>query len=278
MVLQGILGAVCISIFSVFALVSMPETKIFFQRTEITEAVTEESTYIYEEQNTVTEVTTEETSSVPKSSGKIVVIDPGHQRVGNSEQEPIGPGATETKNKVTYGTEGVKSGIAEYELNLSVSLKLKDKLENMGYTVILTRENNDVDISNMERAEIANNVNADAFVRIHADDSENSEVKGAMTICQTPSNPYNGELHKESYALSEAVLNNIVSATGAEKRNVWQTDTMSGINWAKVPCTIVEMGFMSNHEEDMLLATEDYQYKMAEGIAKGIDEYLRNKE
>lgn len=50
---------------------------------------------------------------------------------------------------------------------------------------------------------------------------------------------------------------------------------MSGINWAKVPTTIIEMGFLSNSEEDKLLSSQDYQEKIVKGIAKGIEEFLK---
>lgn len=206
----------------------------------------------------------------------VIVIDPGHQTRGNSSKEPIGPGASETKAKVTGGATGVSTGQTEYNLNLKVALKLRDALEEKGYTVIMTRTTNDVDMSNSERAKIANEAGAAAFIRIHANSVDSSSVKGVLTMCQTSSNPYNGDLASESYKLSKAVLDNFVDATGAVNKGVTRTDTMSGINWCTVPTTIVEMGFLSNPEEDELMATEEYQDKMVAGMVNGIIEYLGN--
>lgn len=209
-----------------------------------------------------------------KSGGRTVVIDAGHQERGNNEKEPIGPGAAEKKPKVASGTTGVATKIPEYKVTLQVAKKLEGLLSDRGYNVIMVRNENNVNISNAERAEVANRANADAFVRIHCNGAESSSVTGALTMCQTQNNKYCGALHDKSRQLSKCVLNALCEKTGAKNRGVSETDSMSGINWCKVPVTIVEMGFMSNPDEDRKLCDDGYQDKLAAGIANGIDNYF----
>lgn len=210
----------------------------------------------------------------PSKTGLMVAIDAGHQSKGNSEKEPIGPGAAEMKAKVAGGTSGVASGVPEYQLTLDVSLRLRDELQARGYEVYMVRETNEANISNAERALLAADAGADLLIRIHANGSENSSAKGIMTICPTAQNPYCGAVYAGSRSLAEKVLHHMLAQTGAESKGVWETDTMSGINWSAIPVTIVEMGFMSNPEEDMLMQTDQYQDQLVQGMADGIDAYF----
>ena len=219
-----------------------------------------------------TEESTQETSNV--GEGKLICIDAGHQATPNTDTEPVGPGAEDKKAKVSAGNTGVTTGTEEYELNLEVALKLQSALEARGYTVKMIRTSNDVDISNAARAELANSDKADAFIRIHANGSTDTNASGVMTVCQTKDNPYNADIYDSCKRLSADVLSGMVAATGANSEGVWETDSMSGINWCKVPVTIVEIGYMTNSEEDQKLVTSDYQNLLAKGIADGIDAYF----
>ena len=192
------------------------------------------------------------------------------------KQKQIGPGASETKAKVTDGAIGVSTGQKESELNLKVSQMLEQELTKKGYNVIMTRTEENVNMSNSERAQIANNANATAFIRIHANSADSSSAKGVLTMCQTSQNKYNGNLADKSYSLSKSIVDNVAKTTNTQNRGVTRTDDMSGINWGKVPATIVEMGFLSNSDEDKLLADENYQKKIVNGIINGLEEYLNS--
>ena len=216
----------------------------------------------------------EDTSYVQETNGTkgiLVAIDPGHQRRGNSSQELLGPGTSETKAKVAGGTSGVATGVPEYELTLDISFLLRDELMSRGYEVFMIRESHDVDISNRTRAEMATEAGAHIFVRVHANGNTNSAVNGILTISPTKKTPYIPALYSRSLALSQCILDEMLATTGAKNMGIWETDTMTGINWSTMPVTIIELGFMTNPEEDRLMQTADYQQKLVDGIANGID-------
>jgi N-acetylmuramoyl-L-alanine amidase len=205
---------------------------------------------------------------------KKIAIDAGHQSIGNNEKEPIGPNSSISKPKVSFGTQGVSSGVAEYELNLTIALKLKEELRDRGYDIFMIRETNDVDLSNKERAEMANESGSDLFIRIHADSSTNPDVTGTSTLYPSEDNPYVSNLSKDSYALSIFLVDAICEQTGSKNRGAIARDDMSGINWCSLPVSIIEMGFLSNQTEDTLMQTEEYQDKIVQGISDGIDNYF----
>lgn len=209
------------------------------------------------------------------SMGTVICLDPGHQSRGNNEKEPNGPGSSTMKTKVAGGTSGTYSGVAEYELTLAIGLQLRDELQNRGYTVVMTRESNEVNLSNKERADIATEAGADLTIRIHADGVDNSSVSGASVLSPTTSNPYIADLAGASWQLSECILNAYCEATGMKNRGVTGNDTMTGINWSTNPVALIELGFMTNATDDANMQDATYQERMVYGIANGVDVYLQ---
>ncbi len=210
-----------------------------------------------------------------QKKGILIALDPGHQgwHVDMSATEPNAPGSGVMKAKATSGTSGTYSGIPEFQLCLDISLMLKSELESRGYDVLMTREDNDTAISNSERATLANDAGADISVRIHANGSEDPGAKGALALITSPDNPYTGGLYGDSARLAEQVLSAYCAATGLLNQGIQLNDTMTGINWSQIPVMILEMGFMTNEDDDLKMADPDFRIKMVQGIADGIDHY-----
>ena len=240
------------------------------ETTKSTEIVKEETAA-----STESEQTTESTEEVSNEKGILVALDPGHQspNVDMSATEPNAPGSSEMKRKATGGTTGQYSGIPEYELNMDIARMVKEALIAEGYDVILTREDNETAISNAERATLANDAGADIAVRIHANGSEDSSVNGALVLIGSQNNSYVGSLYDDSYQLAQSVLNAYCETTGMANLGIQTNDTMTGINWSQIPVVILEMGFMSNQQDDLNMANDEYRQKMVDGIVKGINAY-----
>ena len=215
----------------------------------------------------------------PKQEKRIkIAIDAGHQKQQMTKQEAIGPGSDRTKPMVSSGTEGVVTKRNEYQVNLEVSLKLKSELIVRGYDVYMIRETNDVSLSNKKRALMANESGSGILLRIHCNSADSQSANGALTMSPTSSNRYCRSIAADSQRLSKCVVSTLCRRTGAKNRGVTQTDEMTGINWSKIPVTIVEMGFMSNPDEDQKLSDSHYQTMLAEGIADGVDRYYQRGE
>lgn len=206
-------------------------------------------------------------------SGKVICIDPGHQSVVEQKQVPIAPGAKEKGQDFALGTRGVKSGVYEYELVMDVSLKLRDELKALGATVLLTRERHDVLLSNIDRAKMANEANADVFIRIHCDGLDDSSVKGLSVLYPGDKYIKDEDMLAKSYKLSEYVYKSAVASANAKGRGLVERSDLIGFNYSTVPSTLIELGFMTNPDEDRLLNTAEYQDKLVEGMAEGILDY-----
>lgn len=205
-------------------------------------------------------------------SGITIGLDPGHQAHGNNEQEAVAPGSSETKPKVSSGTAGVSSGVSEYVVNLAVGLKLRDILEDLGANVLMTRESNDVNISNAERAQMMNSAGVDLVVRLHCDGEDDASRNGAFILI--PVGPYAAEIEGASRSAAEAVLSAFVAETGARNLGLSERDDQTGFNWSTVPVINIEMGHMSNPAEDERLVSDSYQQLCAQGIANGLVDYF----
>ena len=251
------------------------------QMEETTEEVSEAETETETETQSETEAVSEEeqTENAESQTEKIMVaIDASHQGADAdlTEEEPVGPGSETMIKGFSEGISGTATGLEENELNLEVATKLKDILEERGYEVFMTREDADTQLSEVERAELVNASDAQILISLHANGGDDSSERGACAQAPSYENPYitDTDLVKKSNALGDIVLQSYCDKTGLTDKGLYNIDSRAQINWSKIPVIVLEMGFMSNTEDDTYMAEDTNQQKMAEGIADGIDLYF----
>lgn len=205
-------------------------------------------------------------------NGKTIGIDAGHQKFRDNEPEPIGPGSKRTKIRMSEGSKGIKTGTAEYKITLIVALKLSKLLKEAGAEVVMTRTTNDANLSNKERAEMMNRAEVDIWIRLHCDASNSSRQNGARVII--PSDKSNPDIYNESKALGESVLESFCEETGAKNNSITKRSDQTGFNWSSRPVITLEMGYLSNVQDDLKLNRDSYQNDCAEGIFIGVIDYF----
>lgn len=250
----------------VWTRIVMENTSFYVLNSEV-EVVEQVSTAVDESDGVAT--------SGDASRAKIIVIDPGNQAASSVSAEEIGPGSSETKACATAGITGSTFGTKESELNLKYALLLKSELESRGYQVIMTRETNDVDLSNKQRADIANSSSASAYIRIEMNSSSNSELNGVMAVCMTQNSPYNSSLYQDSRALATRILQGITESVSVNNCGIFETEQMTAINWSSIPVAEIHLGFLTNATDEGNLISEEYQNKLVLGIADGIDYFIK---
>ncbi|MHB9924492.1 N-acetylmuramoyl-L-alanine amidase family protein [Clostridium botulinum] len=210
-----------------------------------------------------------EDKSKENLKNKIIVIDPGHANRSNLELERVSPDSEEKKIKDGGGADGVNSKTPEYLIAMDVASKLKETLQKEGYTIIMTKNKHSESLGNIERAEVGNKNNANLVIRIHADSADLEDAKGASILVPSKKG-YASEINELSKKYGGILLSEMVASANMNNRGVVEREDMTGFNWSKVPVVLVEMGFLSNAEEDKLLNTEEYRIKIVQGLIEGI--------
>ena len=203
--------------------------------------------------------------------GMVVGIDPGHcvtPETGKGHRELMSPHSDETKPLYTTGTSG--ANVTEEKLNLTVGLQLRDALETLGAEVVMTREVSEITISGIERCEIANEAEADVAVHIHADGNNDPSVHGVSVLVPAADLLGTPSILDESARLGELMVDAVATETGAKNRGTVPRSDMTAFNFSEVPSVLIEMGFMTNPEEDALLETPEYQAKIVTGMANSL--------
>lgn len=157
-------------------------------------------------------------------------------------------------------------GYRESDLNLQVAKKVESKLKSKGIDVKMSR-NSDIFYSLSERAEMANDYGADAFVSIHQNSAEAKSANGIET--------YYNRNKEEDKPLSNDIQTQVISQTGANNRGVKNAEFTVLVK-SKMISALVECGFITNELEVKKLSDSSYQDKLATGIANGIEEYLKS--
>ena len=203
--------------------------------------------------------------------GHIICLDPGHcvtEEAGKGYREPISPLSDETKPRYLSGTRG--ASLTEEQLNLQVALKLRDALEALGAEVVMTREVSEISLPNTERCRIANESGADVHVHIHADGSESTSANGVSVLIPDGDLLGTPSIVEESARLGQLMVDCVSEATGAKNRGTVPRSDLTGLNFSEIPSVFIEMGFMTNPEEDALLSSGEYQDKIVAGMANSL--------
>lgn len=204
-----------------------------------------------------------------------ICIDPGHQLHPNFCKELIAPQSSKMKFKCAPGVIGIRTKVSEQFLNLCISKKLADLLLNEGTDVVLTREEENVDISNIQRAEIANKSSADLCIKIHRNGIRNSLKffgflrSGIQTLC--PTDKYlDSDICEKSKVIGYHIHRRLVLHTKLKNLGIVYREDITSFNWSKIPSILLELGYLTNKNDEKLLIDDKFQEKICLAIYEGL--------
>lgn len=194
----------------------------------------------------------EEDSLLADGNGRIVVLDPGH---GGSDWGAIGP-----------------TGVSEKSVSLAVSLKAQRLLTDAGYQVVMTRTT-DIDVAAPgvpDAAELQARVdkappNAELFISVHCNAFSNSNANGVET--------YHAPNAVKGSRLARLLNEELLRLGGLNNRGV-KAARFYVMTHSQCPASLIELGFITNPREEKLLASSDYQQKLAQAITNAVNRYF----
>ncbi len=185
-----------------------------------------------------------------KTDEIVIVVDPGH-----GGEDP--------------GKVGVND-VLEKDINLQIAMKVKDLLEEVGITVVMTREDDKVPERKKEdlnqRVELINKTSPTLALCIHQNSYTSPEIFGAQVFYHTKTS--------EAIDIASSVQESLLSIDANNKREIKKNDTYYMLKYSDVPTIIVECGFLTNPAEAEKLQSEEYQYEIAFAICEGIIKWL----
>lgn len=191
-------------------------------------------------------------SKTIKQKGKVtIVIDPGH---GGTDSGAI-----------------TESGLKEKELNLKVAKRLQSLLGSTNYEIIMTRTRDEY-VKLVDRASMANDEDAEIFLSIHFNSSENQEAKG-IEVLYAAAGGIDIKTVEQS-TLARELLNAVIKETGAENRGIKNRPDLVVLNKTKNVAALAELGFMSNPDDYKDITEDAYLDKLATGLYKGLNNYI----
>ncbi len=183
----------------------------------------------------------------------------------------------------TEGGEGNELNRSDYtimidpageQLHFDIGTLLKQELESRGYVTKITRNIDENNVTAQQRAAMAAQAGADITIGIHTGKAEDTSVSGASAIAPSSANTSVGTLAESCQKLSQEIINAYCTQTGMENDGVMIDDTKEEINYASMPTTVISLGYMSNPSDSSNMQDSEYQQKMVQAIADGIDTYF----
>ncbi|WP_209870905.1 N-acetylmuramoyl-L-alanine amidase [Paenibacillus silagei] len=204
------------------------------------------------------------------AASRLLVVDLSSATAGLPPAEPVQPGNGKKTVVIDAGHGGADPGTIgiskklEKDFNLSVALKVERLLlQEPAFNVVMTRRE-DTYPPNKQRAEMANELQADAFVSIHG-----NSVTGSPKVRGTETYYYS----QESKAFADIMHRHLQGTTGFPDRKV-KYNKYIVLKYSNMPATLLEVGFLSNAAEEAILFSDDFQNRVAAAIVAGLKEYF----